>query len=75
MQTRKVKLDYPLERVQEPVVSYLVKKFDVAPNVLAANIDGGKGGWLVLELQGEDAQIDAALDWVRSQGIAVNLVA
>lgn len=75
MQTRKVKLDYPLERVQEPVVSYLVKKFDVAPNVLAANIDARKGGWMLLELQGEAAQIDAALEWVRSQGIAVQLVA
>ncbi|HEX5322570.1 MAG TPA: NIL domain-containing protein [Capsulimonadaceae bacterium] len=74
METRKVKLDYPLERVQEPVVSYLVKKFDVAPNVLAANIDAHKGGWLVLELQGEAAQIDAALSWVKSQGITVQPV-
>jgi ABC-type methionine transport system ATPase subunit len=71
MQTRKVKLDYPLERVHEPVVSFLVKKFDVAPNVLAANIDARKGGWLLLELQGDAAQIDAALNWVRSQGITV----
>ena len=71
MQTRKVRLDYPLERVQEPVVSYLVKKYDVAPNVLAADIDAGKGGWLLLELQGEGPQIDAALRWVKDQGIAV----
>jgi len=71
MQTRKVRLDYPLERVQEPLVSYLVKKFDVAPNVLAADIDARRGGWLVLELQGEDSQLDAALEWVRAQGITV----
>lgn len=72
MQTRKVRLDYPLERVQEPVVTYLVREFDVSPNVLAANIDAHKGGWLLLELQGDSAQIDSALVWVKSQGIAVS---
>lgn len=71
MQTRKVRLDYPLERVQEPVVTYLVREFDVAPNVLAADIDAHRGGWLVLELQGDTAQIDSALDWVKNQGISV----
>lgn len=71
MQTRKVRLDYPLERVQEPVVTYLVRQFDVAPNVLAADIDAHKGGWLVLELQGEASQMDSALEWVKAQGIAI----
>jgi ABC-type methionine transport system ATPase subunit len=69
----RVRLEYPLARINEPVVTHLVKEFDVSPNVLAANIDAAKGGWMLLGLSGEDDQIDKALAWVRSVGVSVAL--
>ena len=39
METRTLRLDFPIERVGEPVVTKLVTEFDVEPNVLSANID------------------------------------
>lgn len=71
MHSRKVKFDYPLTRIQEPIVSSLVKKFDVAPNILSANIDPSHGGWMVLELIGERDQIDRAVAWTVQHGINV----
>ncbi len=71
MQKITVRLDFPLERVPEPVFSRLVTEFDVAPNLLSADINASSGGWLVLGLEGDDATVARALDWTRSQGVAV----
>lgn len=71
MQSTRVRLEYPLARINEPVVTHLVRDFDVSPNVLAANIDATKGGWMLLELTGSSDQIDNALAWVRSLGVGV----
>lgn len=69
--TRKVQLHYPLERLTEPVVTRLVNDFDVAPNILRADVNARTGGWLVVELTGDDARTDAALAWLREQGLVV----
>lgn len=69
--TRKVQLHYPLERLTEPVVTRLVNDFDVAPNILRADVNARTGGWLVVELTGDDARTDAALSWLREQGLVV----
>ncbi len=73
MKSCEVRLDFPLERISEPIVTYLVKKYDVAPNVLAADIDASKGGWLVLGLIGEEQRVGDALTWVQSQGVKVTI--
>ena len=70
-QTRKVQLHYPLERLTEPIVTRLVHEYDLAPNLLRADVDAATGGWLVVELQGEATQIDAALEWLQTQGLLV----
>ncbi len=69
--TRTVQLHYPLARLTEPVVTRLVTDFDVAPNILRADVNAHTGGWLVVELSGETARTDAALAWLREQGLVV----
>ncbi len=69
--TRKVQLHYPLARLTEPVVTRLVNDFDVAPNILRADVNAQSGGWLVVELTGDTARTDAALAWLREQGLVV----
>ncbi len=70
-ETRKVELHYPLERLNEPIVTRLVTEYDLAPNLLRADVDAHKGGWLIVELTGEAQTIDNALNWLRGQGIVV----
>jgi ABC-type methionine transport system ATPase subunit len=67
-------LDFPIDRLYEPIFTRLVKEFDVAPNLLSADIDSQKGGWLILEIQGDDGKMDLALDWVRSRGISIEAI-
>ncbi len=72
MKTVQVRLEYPLERIKEPVVTHLVTDFDVAPNVLAADVEAGKGGWMLLGLSGDDALVNKALEWIESVGVHVS---
>ncbi len=71
MNSRTYRFEYPLRRIQEPIVSSLVKRFDVAPNILSADIDRARGGWLVVELIGDTDQIDQAVEWTIGHGITV----
>jgi ABC-type methionine transport system ATPase subunit len=75
MATQKLKLEFPLQKVGVPVFSKLATTFDVEPNVLAADINPGKGGWLVISVSGEEARIGEALNWITENGITVTNVA
>jgi len=75
METRKVRLEYPLDRVATPVFSRLASNFDVQPNVLAAEISPIKGGWMLMSLTGSTQAIESALEWVRNSGITVTIAA
>jgi ABC-type methionine transport system ATPase subunit len=66
-----VRLEFPLEKIGDPVVTRLVRDYDVSPNVLAADIDAGKGGWMLLGLSGEPERVDSALAWINTTGVKV----
>ncbi|HEY3333422.1 MAG TPA: NIL domain-containing protein [Capsulimonadaceae bacterium] len=72
MTTQKLKLEYPLNKVGVPVFSQLVSVFDVHPNVLAADINPAKGGWLLISITGNDETLERAASWIREQGITLS---
>ncbi|MGO8673029.1 MAG: NIL domain-containing protein [Capsulimonadaceae bacterium] len=72
METRKLKLNFPLERVNEPMVTRLVTDFDLTPNLLRADVDSSKGGWMVVEVTGRTESIRSAIEWVRTHGVMVD---
>ena len=69
----RVKLTFPEDLVREPIIARLVREFDVEPNIRRANVTEHEG-WIVCELGGEPASIDRALDWLREQGLRVDLL-
>jgi L-aspartate semialdehyde sulfurtransferase ferredoxin len=70
MATRRVKLVYPAQLVDEPILYQLIQKFGLVTSVRKADASA-EGGWLVLDLRGDDAAIQQALEWVRQLGIQV----
>jgi ABC-type methionine transport system ATPase subunit len=72
MASAKLLLNFPLTKISEPVFTHLVTDFDVRPNLLAANVDASKGGWLLLGLEGTSEMILHATDWIRSIGVTVS---
>ena len=69
----RVKLTFPESDVRRPVLATMVRRFDVEPNIRRADVEEQRG-WFVCEVEGEAAQVEAALDWVRGEGISVDLL-
>jgi L-aspartate semialdehyde sulfurtransferase ferredoxin len=56
-----------------PIAYRLAKDFNVAANIIRAQIAPNQVGKMVLELLGDIDQLEAALDWMRSQDIQISL--
>ncbi|MCZ0901289.1 4Fe-4S binding protein, partial [Microcoleus sp. HI-ES] len=64
---------FPQRSIQMPVTYRLAKDFNVAANIIRAQVAPNQVGKLVLELSGDIDQLEAAIDWMRSQNIGVSL--
>ena len=69
----RVKLTFPESEVRRAVLATLVRQFDVEPNIRRADVEEHRG-WIICELDGDALQIDAALDWLRNEGITIDLL-
>jgi ABC-type methionine transport system ATPase subunit len=68
-----VKLTFPESEVPRPVLATLVRQFDVEPNIRRADVEEDRG-WIVCEIDGDAARVEAALDWLRAERIMVDLL-
>ncbi len=73
-ETTRVKLDYPLERVKEPIIYHLVTDYRLVPNIRRANIDHNAGGMMILEIEGDPDDLEAGMEFLRRLGITVTPV-
>jgi len=69
---KRVTLTFPKRSVHMPVTYRLAKDFNVAANIILAQVAPNQVGKLVVELSGDIDQLDAAIDWMRSQDIGVS---
>ena len=67
----KLFVSFPEERVSQPIVYELVKRFDVVPNIRRANVEA-HSGWMILELSGDIAARTDAISYLESLGCTVN---
>jgi len=70
---KRVTLTFPSNTVHMPVTYRLAKDFNVAANIIRAQVAPNQVGTLVLELSGQIDELEAALEWMRSQKITVSL--
>ncbi|WP_041918534.1 NIL domain-containing protein [Gloeocapsa sp. PCC 7428] len=69
---KRVTLTFPKRAVQMPVTYRLAKDFNVAANIIRAQVAPNQVGKLVVELSGDIDQLDAAIEWMRSLHINVS---
>jgi hypothetical protein len=67
---QKFYLTYPQRLVREPLIYQLSRKFDVVFNVRGASVNE-EIGIIALELDGDPDVIEAAVTWLREQGVTV----
>ena len=68
---KRVRFTYLDRIIKEPIIYKLGHNFDVVTNIRRADVQEGVG-WVILEIDGEPAEIERGLDWVRSLGIRVD---
>lgn len=68
---RRVQLLVPAARIGEPLIYEMGKSFKVIPNIRRANITDNEG-WIVMEISGENSEIDKALQHLESKGVKVS---
>lgn len=59
--------------IKEPLIYQLGREFDIVTNIRRADVQDNLG-WVILELDGKQDDIDRGLDWVRSLGVRVDPV-
>lgn len=62
---------FPEEKIKEPVVYQIGREYKVVTNVRRADVRETTG-WMDLELTGETAEIERAIDGLRKKGIVVD---
>ena len=70
MAKRSVMLTFPGELVTEPVIYNLGQQFNIVTNIIRADVTEDRG-WVVLELDGKDEEIEAGITWAISKGMRV----
>ena len=65
-----VKLTFPQKLIKEPIIFTMAKKFDVMPNIRRAKVTE-KIGEMVLELEGEEKNLEKGIDYLKKVGVIV----
>ena len=70
MGTQRVKFTFMTQLVKEPIIYRLGQEFNLVTNIRRADVREDMG-WVVLELDGDDTEIQRGLDWVAAIGVRV----
>ncbi|MHB9112486.1 MAG: NIL domain-containing protein [Thermoleophilia bacterium] len=73
MKTQRLELTFPEKMIKKPIIYHLVKEYNVIPNIRRANVDE-KCGWMVLELSGEDEELENALQHLQDLGVEIEFL-
>ncbi len=72
MKTR-IKLTFPQNLIKEPVIFTMAKKYNIIPNIRRARITETVGE-MIMELEGEEENIQLGIESIKQQGVDVELV-
>ncbi len=71
MARRQVMFTFPPELIREPIIFDLGVQFKVIPSIRRADISENKG-WVVLELEGDEKDIEESIAWATGKGVRVD---
>jgi hypothetical protein len=74
MATARLHLTYPARLMSEPVVHRLGADFGLVVNIRRANLEEDRGGWMILEVEGDESSIASAVRWLAERGLQVDRI-
>lgn len=72
-----IRLSFLGNSAREPIVSKMIKQFNIEVNILSGNINELVStcvGHLILELSGEDEEVKRAIDYLKKQNVNVEVI-
>ena len=72
MITKKVFLYFPKCETEKPIVYHLVKDYSLEVNIFRAKVTSDEQGFLLLDVTGEEENIEKAMAWVKTFDVTVN---
>jgi len=73
MALKRIKFTFPTQLIQEPIIYQLGRKYKLVTNIRRADVREDMG-WVILELDGDQEEIDQGLEWVKTKGVRVDPV-
>ena len=73
MAKRRVRFTFPETLITEPLIYNLGRKFEIVTNIRRANVQE-RVGWVVLELEGDEDEIERGLEWMTEAGVRVDSI-
>ena len=67
---KNIHFEFSQELVKQPLLYQLNRKFDVVINIRGASVTD-EGGFLALELEGEEPEVDRVLRYLKDTGVEV----
>jgi len=67
-------LRFPADTVNEPITYNLIKEYDVLINILNADITHGKEGNLLIEMAGQEENVNEAVVYLESKEVEISPV-
>ena len=67
----RIRLTFLDRLITEPVIYQIGNYIDILNNIRRAYVQENIG-WVILELEGEESEIERSLDWVRSLGVRID---
>jgi ABC-type methionine transport system ATPase subunit len=67
----RLRLTFPREVIEEPVVCEVAKKFDVCFSIRRANVEA-HAGWMDLQLDGPEEEIERSIKYLQERGVRVD---
>lgn len=74
MISKKVVLHFPRKLIDMPIVSNLVRKYDLEFNILQARITPDEEGLMVLEFKGKKENYANGINFLKKQGVKLQLL-
>jgi len=71
MAKRRVILTPTPETIAEPIIYNIAQQFNIVTNILQADLTKDRG-WIEVELDGEEKDIEDGIAWAISRGVRVD---
>lgn len=74
MTKARLHLTFPERLISEPVLHRIGADFELVVNIRRANLEEDRGGWVIVEVDGPEDRIAAAIAWLAEQGLQVDRI-